>query len=327
MRLERRIDVGAAAALGQPVEMAATIFLPDVARLPQRPVAVFAVPGGGYSRGYFDLQFPGRPGYSEAEYHVARGLIHVAIDHVGVGDSTIPDLSKITFDTLAATHDSCVRQIAALLEQGLLSEDFPACPDLFKVGMGQSMGGGVSILAQGRFATFEAIAPCGVSALHTVLPQRTRAEFEHGKARFDGVLTGEVRSHDTMSHEGVDYIYPFHWEDVPADILQADMEGGYPVRRTAPAFGSLTIPHCAVQMMTPGCFKPYADRITSPVFIGLGERDTCPDPHAEPSGYPRSPDVSLFVVPTMAHMHNFASTRMQLWARLHRWARLVSQPV
>lgn len=326
MRLERRIEVTEAAALGQTIEMTATIFLPDPAHLPSLPVAIFAAPGGGYSRAYFDLTFPNRTGYSEAEYHSSRGFIYVAIDHVGVGESTIPDLSRISFDTLAATHDSCARQIAALLRQGALAEAFPACPDLFTIGMGQSMGGGVSILAQGSFSTFDAIAPCGVSALHTALPQRTHAEFEQGKARFDGVLSGEVRSHDTMTHEGVDYIYPFHWEDVPSDIVHADMEGGYPVRSTAPVFGSLTIPHCAVQMMTPGCFKPYADRITSPVFIGLGERDTCPDPHAEPSAYPRSADVSLFVVPTMAHMHNFASTREQLWRRLHGWARLVSQP-
>lgn len=324
-RIERRIDVTKAAALGVPAELATTIFLPDPAALPERPLVIFAVPGGGYSRAYFYMSFANHAGYSEADFHVARGTIYVAVDHIGVGESTIPDLSRISFQTLAATYDSCVRQIAGELEAGTLVPHFPACPTLFKVGMGQSMGGGVSILTQGRFGTFDAIAPCGVSAIHTALPQRSAEAFERGKQRFAGVTGGAGHSHETVSHEGVDYVYPFHWEDVPADILDEDMKGGYPLRQTAPVFGSLTIPHCAVQMMTPGCFADDAARITVPVLVANGERDTCPDPHAEPSAYKASRDVSIFIVPTMAHMHNFASTRTTLWARIHGWSRLLAQ--
>ena len=324
-RIERRIDVSEAAGLGEAAEMAVSIFLPDPAALPARPVAIFAVPGGGYSRAYFYLSFPGHAGYDEAAWHAARGTIHVAIDHIGVGESSIPDLSRISFQTLAATHDSCVRQIAAMIQAGGLDPDFPACPGLFRLGMGQSMGGGVTILAQARFATFDAIAPCGVSAIHTALPQRNADEFELGKQRFAGVEVGDgTHSHLTTAHEGVDYVYPFHWEDVPADILEADMAGGYPIRHSAPAFGSLTIPHCAVQMMTPGCFAADAARIAVPVLVGVGERDTCPDPRAEPSAYTASPDISVYIVPRMAHMHNFASTRAMLWARLHGWSRMLA---
>ncbi len=324
-RIERRIDVSEAAGLGEPVEMAVSIVLPDPADLPARPVAIFAVPGGGYSRAYYHLSFAGHEGYDEAAWHAARGTVHVAIDHVGVGESSIPDLSRISFQTLAATHDSCVRQVAAMIERGDLAPGFPARPGLFRVGMGQSMGGGVTILAQGRFASFDAIAPCGVSAIHTALPQRNAEEFERGKRRFAEVSVGDAsQSHLTTSHDGVDYVYPFHWEDVPADILEADMVGGYPIRRTAPAFGSLTIPHCAVQMMTPGCFAEDAARIAVPVLVAVGERDTCPDPRAEPSAYRASPDIGVFIVPRMAHMHNFASTRELLWQRLHGWSRMLA---
>lgn len=324
-RIERRIDVSAAAPeLGERVEMAVSIYLPDPDALPERPVAIFACPGGGYSRHYFEMQFDGHADYHEAEWHARRGTIYVAIDHVGVGESTIPDLAQIGFDNLAATHDSCVRQIADALRSGTLVEGFPAAPSLFSVGMGQSMGGGVTILAQGRFATFDAIAPCGVSAIHTALPQRDRNAFEQGKARFDAVAEGKAASHLETSHEGVDYVYAFHWEDVPADILHEDMKGGYPIRETAPKFGSLTIPYCAVQMMLPGAFAAEAAEIAVPVLIANGERDTCPDPHAEAAAYPASRDVSIFIVPTMAHMHNFASTRSQLWQRLHNWSRMVA---
>lgn len=324
--MERRIDVTAAAGLGEKMEMAVSIYLPDPDLLPERPVAIFACPGGGYSRHYFTMRFDGHEGYDEAAWHVARGTIHVSIDHLGVGESTIPDLSRIDFQTLAASHAACVRQIVDALKAGTLAEGFPAVPSIFTVGMGQSMGGGVTILTQGRFATFDAIAPCGVSAIHTALPQRDKAAFDQGKARFDAVAAGTAKSHLETDHAGVDYLYAFHWEDVPADILEEDMKGGYPIRETSPVFGSLTIPHCAVRMMLPGAFAADAARIAVPVLVANGERDTCPNPHAEAAAYSGSPDVSIYIVPTMAHMHNFASTRSVLWQRLHGWARLVSQP-
>lgn len=321
--IERRLDVTSVAGLGERAEMAVTIHLPDPAALPDRPVAIFACPGGGYSRRYFDLQLAGHEGYSEAKWHASRGTIHVAIDHVGVGESTVPDLSKISFQTLAATHDACVRQVLEALRSGTLATGFPKTAP-FSVGMGQSMGGGVSILTQGRFATFDAIAPCGVSAIHTALPQRDPASFEQGVRRFDAVADGSVTNHVDHDHEGVDYVYAFHWEDVPGDIIRADMRGGYPIRRTSPDFGSLTIPHCAVTMMLPGAFAADAAKVTVPVLIANGERDTCPVPHAEASAYSASRDVTIFIAPTMAHMHNFASTREQLWKRLHDWSRMLA---
>lgn len=305
--------------------MAVTLYLPDPALLPETPIAIFACPGGGYSRGYFTMRFDGHEGYDEAAWHAARGTIYVAIDHIGVGESTIADLSEISFQRLAATHNSCVGQIAAALREGMLVDGFPAVPLLFRVGMGQSMGGGVTILTQSRFATFDAIAPSGVSAIHTALPQRDKSAFDHGKSRFDAVAEGKAKSHLETDHSGVDYLYAFHWDDVPVDILHEDMKGGYPIRGTAPAFGSLTIPYCAVQMMLPGAFAADAAKVTVPVLVINGERDTCPNPHAEAAAYPASPDVGIYIVPTMAHMHNFASTRRTMWRRLHDWSRMVAR--
>lgn len=324
-RIEKRIDVSEAAGTGAPMEMAVTLYLPDPDRLPPRPVILFAVPGGGYSRHYFDMSFDGHEGYSEAQWHAARGTIYVTVDHVGVGESTIPDLAAVDFQMLAATYDDCVRQTVRLLEMGGVGEGFPAIASPFTVGMGQSMGGGVTILTQGRFSTFDAIAPCGVSAIHTVLPQRDEAAREKGKERFLPVAQGRVTSHLEADHEGVDYLYAFHWEDVPADILHEDMKGGYPIRQSAPRFGSLTIPHCAVRMMLPGVFAEDAARVAVPVLVANGERDTCPDPHAEAAAYRASRDVTIFIAPTMAHMHNFASSRALLWEKLHGWSRMLAE--
>jgi pimeloyl-ACP methyl ester carboxylesterase len=62
-----------------------------------------------------------------------------------------------------------------------------------------------------------------------------------------------------------------------------------------------------------------ASAITVPVFVGVGERDVCPDPRAEPQAYAQSADITVYVCPGMSHMHNFANTREQFWARLHAW--------
>ena len=61
-----------------------------------------------------------------------------------------------------------------------------------------------------------------------------------------------------------------------------------------------------------------------PVFVGVGERDVCPEPLAEPKAYTRARDVTVYIAPRMAHMHTFASTRLQLWDRLVGWSRLAT---
>lgn len=67
-----------------------------------------------------------------------------------------------------------------------------------------------------------------------------------------------------------------------------------------------------------------AARIEVPVFICMGERDVSPDPHAEVANYKCSRDIMLHILPRSGHCHNFASTRHQLWNRMHRWVRCIS---
>jgi alpha-beta hydrolase superfamily lysophospholipase len=326
--IELRIDVAPRLGGSEPLEIAATVFLPRAEALSSPSIAIFAVPGGGYSRGYFDMHFPGHSGYSEAEHHVARGFVLVACDPVGVGASTQPEPTSITFELLAATYDAAVREIAQRLEQGTIAPHLPPLRGLMRLGIGQSMGGKVTVLTQGRHATFDGIGVLGASAIHTVLPQRTEAARQaamagHAAGRDSdlGKLTLEESSSSIA-----DFVYPFHWEDVPKDILDADMAGGYPVRTGhVPPFGSATIPPCAITMMSPGCIAAEAAAVAVPVLVGVGERDVCPDPHAEPTAYRNSNDVTVCRIPRMAHMHNFASTRAQLWRRIDSWSQDVAQ--
>ena len=50
-----------------------------------------------------------------------------------------------------------------------------------------------------------------------------------------------------------------------------------------------------------------------------------PDPWREPAAYRGSPHVTTAVIPRMAHMHNFASTRRELWGVIEDWLAVVAR--
>ena len=278
------------------------------------------MPGGGYSRGYFDMEFEGHSGYSQAAHHVERGLVVVSIDHLGVGESTPEVADVLRIEDIAAANDLAVRQISQRLRDGDAVAGYPPVDVGPRVGMGQSMGGGVAVIMAGRHRTFDAVAVLGYSAIHTVLPLPRAEDADYVKnfeySRDDAPETFSVEAASATIPE---FLYPFHYEDVPADIVAADTSGGYPLRDTAPAFGSKTIPPCVVAMLSPGYISAEAAALTVPVFIGLGERDTAPDPRREPSAYSNSSDITMVICDRMAHMHNFATTRTALWDRLAHW--------
>ena len=60
-----------------------------------------------------------------------------------------------------------------------------------------------------------------------------------------------------------------------------------------------------------------------PVLVALGERDVLTDPAGEPRAYESAASVDLFVCPRMAHMHNFAGTRLLFWRRIDTWVQWV----
>ena len=80
------------------------------------------------------------------------------------------------------------------------------------------------------------------------------------------------------------------------------------------------MPACAVTMMTDGSVRDDAAAIDVPVLSASGERDVVPDPWTEPSAYRGSRLVTIAVIERMAHMHNFARTRSELWDVIETFA-------
>ena len=319
-RADITVDVTQACDLGRPLTIIATAYLPPPGRLTDQQIVVFAMPGGGYSRGYFDMEFPVHSGYSQAAHHVERGLLVISIDHLGVGEST-PEVSEVVrIEDIAAANDHAVREISQRFRRGDAVPGYPAVDIGPCIGMGQSMGGGVAIIMAGRHQTFDALAVLGYSAIHTVLPMPRAEDAEYTKNfEYSRDDAPENFSVEAASATIPDFLYPFFYEDVPADIVAADTSGGYPLRDNAPAFGSKTIPPCVVAMLSPGYISTEAATLSIPVFIGLGERDTAPDPRREPTAYSNSSDITMVICERMAHMHNFATTRTALWDRLAHW--------
>lgn len=327
-KVELRIDVTGSANVPGKLEIAATAFLPDPKTLGERPVVIFGLPGGGLSRHYFDVKLVGHEGYSEAEYHAAHGFIMVAIDHLGVGDSTTAGQDTMRIEDIAAANDAAVREMSQRLKLGTLAPGYPALPNLFRVGIGQSMGGGVTILMQGRHRTYDAIAALGYSAIHTVLPQPTAA----GQKKVMEAMSVNGRWTDpkaltfsTAVRAGADHAYVGFYDDVPQDIIDAKLKHGYPVSKDGPNWLSRTVPYCVIAMMSPGYVAEEAAHIDVPVLVGVGERDVVPNPLAEPAAYQSTRDVSVFIAPRLGHTHNLGNNRQALWNRIEDWSRTVAR--
>jgi len=308
-----------------PLAMAATVHLPDD-RSGGRTV-VFGYPGGGFGRRYYDIRT--LPGYSQAEYHVARGRIFVACDHLGVGDSSLPDTLALTYENLAAANHIVATTVLSGLRRGTLVERVGPIAVERTVGLGQSMGGCLLTVQQGRHRTFDGVGFLGWSGIHTNFPAPDGSRLTYPMPpRGTDLRPVADQILGNVAPDEAHFRYCFHWPDEDPALLEADLASYRPFaglvrgdERTP--WGSSTVPACAVTMMTEGSVAAEAASIEVPVLAASGEVDVVPDPWLEPTAYRSSHDVSVVVVPRMAHMHNFAHTREQLWHRIESFIEAV----
>ncbi|HEX5586332.1 MAG TPA: hypothetical protein VFZ17_03415 [Acidimicrobiia bacterium] len=309
--IDVRVDVSEAVASGEQLEIAATVTLPDPGT-PVQPVALFGYPGGGYNRHYYDLHLDEGPNYSQAEYHAQRGFVFVAIDHLGVGDSSMT-ARTLDYDAAARGNTAAAAHIFARLVDGSLDAAIDPLPLRAKVAMGQSFGGFMLTIAQGHEPFFDGVALLGWSGIETQPPWPKDLSMED-------MLSGNIGN-------GLDHpMRPvFHCDDVPDSIVIADMTkedtGG-----SLAAWSTNGMPGGPALVaergpLGPGVVAVEAAAIDVPVLVVSGEIDVIAAPREEPTAYSSSPDITVCVYPRMAHMHNFATTRHQLWDRIEHWAR------
>jgi hypothetical protein len=335
------VDVTEAAGLGEPAHLALSVTLPD--EVPADPVVCFAKPGAGYSRGYFTEDLPG-PGHgigSQAAWHATRGWIVVSVDHLGVGESSQHDLEALSLSPVVAAAQAAEADVRQKLAAGTLLDGLGPVEPAVTIGLGQSMGGSLTIAQQGRHHCYDGIGVLGYSPLRTQPPTApgtpplalpwvprdtppsagvfTNAPaLAEAAAAVDGAGSGDAPP-DTGA-----LAWGFHYDDVGPDVVARDMDD-YPARHgDVPPWGSATIPMTvAMWCVSPGSLLTEAAAVRSPVLVALGERDVLVDPRGELRAYESALSVDFFVCPKMAHMHNFAGTRELFWRRIETWAHWV----
>jgi pimeloyl-ACP methyl ester carboxylesterase len=301
------IDVTDAVATGERLSIAATVVIPEEeARC--NGIALFAYPGGHYNRGYYDIQLGEGPDYSQAEFHVRQGFVFVAIDHLGVGQSTVPE-RPLDYEAVARANNAAATEILRRLNDGTLDANVPNGTITTTVAMGQSFGGFLLTIAQGRDPLFDGVALLGWSGIQTQPPWSGDIALED----IHGLRAGNGLDHPMRT--------TFHLYDVPESIVIADMTRGEPLSPWGTKFspgGPALIANRAP--LDPGASAEEAAAITCPVFVGSGEVEVIADFRAEPAAYKSSQDVTTCKFSQMAHMHNFSTTRGALWLRLSAWA-------
>ena len=245
--------------IGEQASLAATYY-PAPSGAAARAVLV-CLPGGTYSREYWDLKVPGRSGYSFADFATENGYGVVAIDPLGTGESSKP-VRDFDFTDIAT---ALARAVAAL--PAVTGDRAPA------VALAHSLGGYLAIVQQALFSSYAGLATLGCTNQH-VAPLKldpaliARAATAQGRAE----LAQEILSALPESYfEGPrEYLKSwFHLADVPADVVVADCVTAKSV-----------VPRVFGTAMIPGVVAEHAARIDVPVLIGYGAVDVSPDPRA-----------------------------------------------
>jgi pimeloyl-ACP methyl ester carboxylesterase len=285
---------------GQQWEIAATVFVPAPLALASGSNILVLLPGAGYGRGYFNLPVPGG---SQAMYHAGRGNIVVAIDPLGVGDSSSADDASAA--AASAALNAAMDHIDVGLRAGTLLEGVGPVAFGAVVGAGQSLGGHLLVATQAEYETFAGIALLGSSMAGTRFP-----------------LPG---GGSTDSPAEADFRHVFHWGEIPvvdpagtptdlAGLVGVDAAIGLPVRAGDAPWASRSIPGYVAEL-TQGS-KARAGAITGFVLVAAGERDVTAPLAEEAAVFTSAKGVGTYLLPEAAHMHNFADTRELLWKQV-----------
>jgi alpha-beta hydrolase superfamily lysophospholipase len=340
-RVDLRVDVTDRVRLGEPAWIAMTVHLPEVQVLGAEPIVCFAKPGGGYSKEYYTLDLPGPVRGAQAEWHARRGWVFVSVDHLGTGASSTH--AHIDLATMTAAAMAAEEQLLEQLVSGTLFEGFLPLTGATVVGIGQSMGGAMTVLQQGRYHCYDGVGILGHGIMHAGPAPYEPAERASNAWPWiardfppDAVALNADRVERAVAESSESKRWRFFSDDIDPEIARRD------IGETAEAIGnrfgfvglpedpgpwrSSTVPRPAVDYLrSPGVTTPEAAAITSPVLLAMGDRDLVAigDHKGEPRRYFSARSVDLFVCPDMGHMHNFAGTRTLFWQRIDTWAEWV----
>ncbi|KFL47540.1 alpha/beta fold hydrolase [Sphingobium sp. SA2] len=290
------LNVETAVDFGEPIQIAATLAIPD--RLPDGPIDLLVcLHGGTYSRWYWDAQIDGWPGYSFVDHCLAQGKAVLALDALGMGESSQPGREDVLTPHVGAqAHHLALAAVLERMEVGEWGAHIAGRTRRI-TGIGHSMGGMLTIVQQAQWASFDQVAVLGFTNIGLAMSDEVQSAIG---AQVAGPGYGAANRAAMHGY--------FHAADVPETVIAADDARA---SLTPNSYGRLAI--------MPGGVAAEAAAIAAPVYLHFADIDVSPEPHAEPAEYCGSRHVTLTTLAEAAHCHNFASTRLQSWTMLHRW--------
>jgi alpha-beta hydrolase superfamily lysophospholipase len=271
-------------------------------KLPECPIVLVCLPGASYTKAYWHLEVPSftPEAYSFALEMIRQGFVVIALDHLGVGESSTPDGMLLTMKVLAHANAVATRQLTERLQAGTLIPGLAPIPRPRLIGIGHSMGASLLLEQQVTAQSFAAIALLGYTNGQITLPDDIAQE------QLVRSVTLEWPGYVDLDRGSLHRF--FYAEDVPAQVIAAD----YQQASRCPA-GILN------DLSLPNHLHPRANQLRVPLFLANGDLDASPAFLEEATAYEACRDLTLFQLAGSAHCHNFASTRHVLWKRLAQW--------
>jgi hypothetical protein len=224
-----------------------------------------------------------------------------------VGESSLHAAGKLDYTSVAAGSHAAEAELLRRLADGTLTADFPRIATPPKIGIGQSMGGCMTIIHQGRYHGYDGIGVLGYSAVHTHPPTRPGTApivapwlprdtlLKQPLTVLNGRALAEAAATPRPAAGGSAMAWGFHYEDVDPTIVEQDLahfaqgihdpanQRGY----VAPRWTSRTTPGAVARK---GCDRRSSRRVArrpiGPIRRRL--RLSADGPHAQLRGHARA---------------------------------------
>ena len=301
-RSEWRLDVSAALPGDEALSIAASLVAP-VDRAPK--ALLLCLPGGYLSRHYFDLGLDGDHRFSFAAHMAGQGYACLALDHLGIGDSTRPrDGWQLRAESVARANQLALEAaLARWREEG--GEALPT------VGVGHSMGSCLSVVQQAEHEPHAALVLFSFTTLGL------RPFLQGREAAFADDPDGISENIVALAQERFGQPYPADGPEEETPAFSAGTAGPDGERALASAAAGL-LPMPGLLSMIPGGYRRWAERVRCPAFVAVGDQDLH-SAHQAPASLPNAPEVVAYTLDDCWHCHTVANTREKLFTRIARW--------